>query len=117
MRHDARPFCTDPGLVGPARASVRSVIRIGLTALLAAGLLVVMVIPGAEADGGQVETESHVIRAGESLWSVAMAYTPETGDVRHTIDLIRDANGMSSDIVRIGDAIEVPVGDIPGRSP
>ena len=114
MRHDADLFCTEVGLVATGD-SVRSVIRIVLTSLTVAGLLVVMVIPGAEADGGQVETVPHVIREGESLWSVAVAHTPETGDVRHTIDLIRDANRMSSDVVHIGDAIEVPVGDIPGH--
>ncbi|MCY4371560.1 MAG: hypothetical protein OXF41_19580 [bacterium] len=51
MRHDADLFCTEVGLVATG-VSVRSVIRIVLTSLTVAGLLVVMVIPGAEADGG-----------------------------------------------------------------
>ena len=116
MRYDAGLYCAETGVVSTTRASVRSVTRIGLTALLVAGLVVVTLIPGAEADGGQVEAVSHVIKAGDSLWSVAVAHTPETGDVRHTVDLIRDANRMSSDVVHVGDAIEVPVGDIPGWS-
>lgn len=116
MRPDAGQFSAETCVRAATRVSVRSVTRIGLTALLAAGFLVVMVIPGAEADGGQVEAVSHVIQAGDSLWSVAVAHTPETGDVRHTMDLIRDANRMSSDVLHIGDAIEVPVGNIPGWS-
>ena len=116
MRHDARLFCTETGVVETTGVPMRSLIRIGLTALMVAGMLIVLVIPGAEADGGQVNTVSHVVQAGDSLWSVARAYTPEAGDTRKIVALIRDANLMSSDVIHVGEVIDVPVGNIPGWS-
>ncbi len=104
------------GLPGSrTQAPVLSVLRIVLAGLIMVGLLVLMVIPDTETDRGTSEAVSHVVQAGESLWSIAVTYTPEAGDVRQTLTLIRDTNGLSSDVVLVGDAIAVPVGLRAGR--
>ena len=94
---------------------IRTTVRIGLVAVIVAGLLVMLVMPRATADRGPAPAVSHVVQSGDTLWSVAKAYTPDTGDVRATVALIRAANPSSSGLLVVGDVIEVPVGDIPGR--
>lgn len=93
---------------------VRTVMRIGLTAVMVVALFLLLVTPGAEADSGPLQTVPHVVRSGESLWSIADTHTPDTGDVRHTMDLIREANDSPSGLLRAGDSIQVPVGQMPG---
>ena len=115
MRHDGHRYYGD-SVTTTGRLPARNSIRIGLTVLMLAGLLLATVIPGSEADAEPVEMVAHVVQEGDSLWSVAVAYTSEAGDVRHTMDLIRDANRMFSDVVNAGDAIQVPVKDDPGWS-
>ncbi len=97
-----------PGSCNQAR--VLFALRIVLAGLIMVGLLVLMVTPDTESDKGTSEAAFHVVQAGESLWSIAVAYTPAAGDVRQTLTLIRDANGLSSDVVLVGDAIAVPIG-------
>ncbi len=92
------------------RAQIMFILRTALVGLIVVSLLVLMVVPDSEAVGGPSEAVPHVVRSGESLWSIAVAYTPETGDVRETLTFIRDVNGLSSDVVLIGDAIAVPIG-------
>ena len=108
----------EPGFDHPRVACrtspTRAALRIGLAAALVAGLLVLLFIPRADADRGPVPTVSHVVQPGDTLWSLAEVYTPDTGDIRETVALIRAANGMSSGLLIAGDAIEVPVGEIPG---
>ena len=92
----------------------RAAVRIGLAAVLIAGLLVVFFMPRAGADRGPVPAVPHVVQPGDTLWSIAGAYTPDTGDVRATVGLIRSANEGLSGLLIVGEVIEVPVGDIPG---
>ena len=75
-----------------------------------------MLFIGPQADAGpdSVETVSHVVKAGQTLWSIADTHTPTGEDVRRTVALIRSANGISSGVLRTGTAIAIPVGDIPG---
>lgn len=102
------------GGAGPIEAPVaaRAALRIGLAAVLAAALLVLLMVPAADADRGGVPTVSHVVRSGDTLWELAAAHTPPSGDVRRTVALIRAANGMASAQIAAGEVIEIPVGEI-----
>ena len=93
---------------------LRAVARMGLAVVIVAGILVLFLMPKVGADRGPVPSVSHVVKPGDTLWAVAEAHTPPTGDVRATVDLIRSINGGTSMLLMVGDVIEVPVGDIPG---
>ena len=99
---------------GPVEApgAARAALRIGLAAVLAAALVVLLMVPAADADRGGVPTVSHVVRSGDTLWELAAAHTPPSGDVRRTVALIRAANGMASALITAGEVIEIPVGEI-----
>ena len=99
------------------RPTALTVLRIALGVVVLAGLLVLLFIPGAEADRGPAPTVSHVVQPGDSLWSLAARYTPPEGDVRQTIALIRDNNGGLSDLLMPGTLIEMPAEEIPGWRP
>ncbi len=105
----------DPRRSGRRRTlHTRAAVRIGLAAAIMAALLVVFAIPWAGADRGPVPDVSHIVRPGDSLWSIAEHYTPATGDVRKTVALVRSANEGLSNFLMVGDVIKVPVGRIPG---
>ncbi len=97
----------------------RTVARVGLTAFLIAGLLLILVLPEAGADRGQAPTVSYVVRPGDTLWSIAAAYTPAGGDVRATVRAIRAIRERSSAVIVVGELIEIPVGEagtqLPGK--
>ena len=54
-------------------------------------------------------SEVHRVQPGDTLWELAQDITPAGGDVRATVDLIRDANGMTTSMLVIGDLIAIPV--------
>ncbi|MXZ68546.1 MAG: LysM peptidoglycan-binding domain-containing protein [Acidimicrobiia bacterium] len=96
--------------VGPRRA----MLRLALLPVIAVGLVVLLLGPQADAGSESVATVSHVVKAGETLWSIASAHTAPGEDVRRTVALIRSANGMPSGTVKAGVTIAIPVGDITG---
>lgn len=108
---------SDPHSGGRRLPRTRAVVRIGLVAVIIAALLVVFSIPRAGADRGPLPTVTHIVRPGDTLWSIAEFYTPATDDVRATVALIRSANQGSSALLVVGDVIEVPVEEIPGAVP
>ena len=110
---DRTYVCSKPVSPGAARA----LLRLGLTAVLAAALAVLLLVPAVDADRGGAPTVSHVVRPGDTLWGLAAAHTPPSGDVRRTAALIRAANGMDSALITAGEAVEIPVGEISGRRP
>ena len=89
-------------------------LRTALVLVIGVGLAVLFLSPQADAGPESVETVSHVVKAGETLWSIADTHTPAGEDVRRTVGLIRSANGISSGMLRAGMAITIPVGNIPG---
>lgn len=97
-------------VVEPRRAMLRMV----LVPVIVVGLAVLLLGPQADAGSEPVPAVSHVVKAGETLWSIASAHTVPGEDVRRTVSLIRSANGMQSGTVRAGSTITIPVGDIPG---
>lgn len=52
-------------------------------------------------------TAVHVVRPGETLWSIARTVAPEA-DTRETVGQIMDLNGMASASVAAGRALVVP---------
>ena len=97
-----------------SRFPISAVLRIALVVLPLAGLLVVLFNPSTDTVPEPVPTATHVVQPGDTLWEIADTYTPDTEDIRNTITLIRDLNGMASSMLIVGDVIDVPVGEIPG---
>jgi len=50
-----------------------------------------------------------VVRPGDSLWSIAGAHTPSSGDVQETIDRIAAVNHLSSAGLAPGQHLRVPI--------
>ena len=98
----------------PAPEARRRMLRMALVPVIAVALVVLLL--GREADAGSesVAAVSHVVKAGETLWSIANAHTAPGEDVRRTVALIRSANGMPSGAVLAGVTITIPVDEIPG---
>jgi LysM repeat protein len=49
------------------------------------------------------------IRKGDTLWSIASAYiTDEYSDLNEYIDEIKDSNGLTSDMIHVGNYIIIP---------
>ena len=65
---------------------------------------------GVEADSAPHSTVLHVVKPGDTLWNLAAQSTPAGGDVRATVDLIRELNELPTSVVVVGDAIQVPLG-------
>jgi len=95
-------------------AQRRAMLRMVLVPVIVVGLAVMLLGPQADAGSEPVPAVSHVVKAGETLWSIAHAHTAPGEDVRRTVSLIRSANGMPSGTVRAGATITIPVGEIPG---
>lgn len=93
-------------------AAAWNALRLGLAAVILVGLLLIVFTPGADAGQGPAPTVEHVVRQGDTLWSIAEIYTPSTGDPRRTVSLIRRANAMPSPLLTVGEVVQVPVGDI-----
>lgn len=56
-------------------------------------------------------TRTVVVRAGDTVWSIAREYGPEGWDLRRTVDVIQDLNGLTGqDLGRLrpGDKLLVP---------
>lgn len=98
----------------PAAGQRPAMLRMVLVPVVVVGLAVLLLGPQADAGSESVATVSHVVKAGETLWSIASAHTAPGDDVRRTVALIRSANGMPSGTVRAGVTIAIPVGEIPG---
>ena len=115
-----QPYCPIPDGRGitagwkPGSDQRRTMLRIALAPVIVVGLALLLLGPQADAGPESVATVSHVVKAGETLWSIASAHTAPGDDVRRTVTLIRSANGLHSGMVRAGVTITIPVGEIPG---
>ena len=86
-------------------------VTLRITVLIAAIVAMVFLFfpAGVQAGSAAPTTISHVVQPGDTLWELAQGITPAGGDVRATVDLIRDANGMTTSLLVIGDLIAIPV--------
>ncbi|MDR1824972.1 MAG: LysM peptidoglycan-binding domain-containing protein [Bifidobacteriaceae bacterium] len=81
----------------------------GLVMALALVAYAVGLAGGAGTTVSYVPTETVVVHQGDSLWTIAQAATAEGEDVRHTLNLIMELNGLSSSSIRGGDVLLVPI--------
>ena len=98
--------------VGSAAAPTRGPsVALRISVLVAAIVAMVFLFfpTGVQAGSAVPTTISHVVQPGDTLWELAQDITPAGGDVRATVDLIRDANGMTTSLLVIGDLIAIPV--------
>lgn len=56
-------------------------------------------------------TDTWTVAEGETLWSIATAYTPPGGNVRETLNDIMALNALESTAIRAGDQLLVPTLD------
>lgn len=79
--------------------------------LLAGGALLVGGRAVAEAPGPAVSVDSYTVGSGETLWSIASAFTAPGEDVRDTVDRLAELNGRVGSTLTAGEQILVPVTD------
>ena len=53
------------------------------------------------------EYKTVIVRSGDTLWSIANEYS--SGDVRDKIKDIKKFNNLKSDVLCVGDRIQVPI--------
>ena len=64
----------------------------------------------AESPSAPVAVDSYTVGSGETLWSIASAFTAPGEDVRETVDALARLNGMTDSALTAGEQILVPVG-------
>lgn len=58
---------------------------------------------------GYDDTEIYTVKSGDSLWNfINEIENRDDYDGYYLVDIIRDINGLDSDILRVGQKIEVP---------
>jgi hypothetical protein len=95
----------------PIRLTRRGRRVVALLAIIPIALTFLLIgMRGAVATDGTVqsETQSVVVKPGQSLWDVAVAISPNT-DPRETIWLIQQLNTMETSEVLAGQALIVPI--------
>lgn len=63
----------------------------------------------AEGPGAPVAVDTYTVGSGETLWSIAAAFTAPGEDVRVVVDELTELNGMSGSGLTAGEQILVPV--------
>ena len=86
----------------------RAMLRMVLVPVIVVSLALMLIGPQADAGSEPVPAVSHVVKAGETLWSIANEHTAPGEDVRRTVAIIRSANGMPSGTVQAGAPITIP---------
>ena len=51
---------------------------------------------------------THVVGAGDTLWEIARARVGSAGDPRPLVQALREANGLGTGPVRVGEVLTVP---------
>jgi Tfp pilus assembly protein FimV len=94
----------DLRLTARGRWVVRSLaLVVAAAALLTGGRAV------AEGAGAPVAVDTYTVGAGETLWSIAAAFTAPGEDVREVVDELTELNGMAGSGLTAGAQILVPV--------
>lgn len=64
----------------------------------------------ANTDKKEAEIIDYTITPGETLWSIAGEYTPNSKDVRETIYEIKKLNNMTTSNIYAGQTIKIKIG-------
>ena len=62
---------------------------------------------GSRAEAGRI-SEHHVVKPGDTLWSIAVDYYPPSEDRRVAIEEIRRENNLADYKIRPGTRLELP---------
>ena len=55
----------------------------------------------------EAEYINYIVTTGETLWSIAKEYTPDSKDIRQTINEIKELNNMTNSNIYVGQVIKV----------
>ncbi len=86
--------------------SARALVIISTT--VAAFVLLLATAVFAMGPGDAAPTVDYRVHSGDTLWSIASETTAPGGDVRSVVATIRDLNGLSTSMIRVGDVLIVP---------
>ncbi|WP_201774134.1 LysM peptidoglycan-binding domain-containing protein [Demequina globuliformis] len=66
----------------------------------------------ADSEGGTPTAfDTYTVAHGETLWSIASAYTPEGEDVRDAVSEISSLNALGGSSLQVGQQLRVPVSE------
>lgn len=85
----------------------RRVVR-AVAVLVAAGALLTGGRAVADSPAPPVSVDTYTVGSGETLWSIASAFTAPGEDVRDTVDRLAELNGMGGSGLTAGEQILVP---------
>jgi nucleoid-associated protein YgaU len=94
--------------------SVKSPYRVAvLLTTIALGVVLLLANVVLANDGGPGDDlgswAEHLVVAGDTLWDIAVGYTPAGGDVRRTVYDIRQVNHLESADIFPGQVLQIPV--------
>jgi nucleoid-associated protein YgaU len=85
-----------------------ALLRVSVTlSTIVVGLVLLLPATG-NADVDTDNWDQYVVHAGDTLWEIAAAVTPEGDDVRKTIAEIRSVNGLSTSLIVPGQELRLP---------
>ena len=96
---------TPPPVSRPQRDSARSRLVAVVAILL---FVVVMVASRVGADSGPLPTTRHHVAAGETLWGLASAMTPQGEAVWEYVALLKYINGLETSSLQVDQVLLVP---------
>lgn len=94
-----------PGAGARARRFFVVVVMLAVVAFVAPRA---MASDSSDALAGTWTTDTWTVAEGETLWSIATAYTSPGGNVRETVNQIIAINALESTAIRTGDQLLVP---------
>lgn len=80
-----------------------------LVAILLAVSTLLVLTTAVQADQ-PVAVAVYTVESGDTLWSIAAAATDQSGDVRDTVAVMRQLNGLTDSTIHPGQVLHVPRG-------